>query len=106
MNIALGVSEHLDEFAQTVNGSTWKVWGAQDFAGQFLETINNSANKIFFNLDGIGSENVWNAVSEGAQGLGKSRATSWGIFQLYSNPGAAERTIFYESGKVVPNPFQ
>jgi len=102
-NIALGVSEYLEDFAKSVNGSTWRTWGAKDFESQFIETINNSANKIHFNLDGVGSP--WSAVSEGAQGLGKSRATSWELFQLYSNPDALQRTIFYQGGKVVPNPF-
>lgn len=54
-NIALGVSEHLDDFAKAVGGNTWKSWGAKDFQTQFLETINNSANKIHFNLDGVRS---------------------------------------------------
>jgi RHS repeat-associated protein len=102
-NIALGVSEHLDDFARGVNGSTWKTWGAKDFQSQFLETINNSANKIHFNLDGVASP--WGAVSEGAKGFGVSRATSWELYQLYSNPAALQRTIFYQGGKVVPNPF-
>jgi len=102
-NIALGVSEYLEQFAKSVNASTWKVWGAKDFASQFIEVISNTANKIHFNLDGVG--NVWSAVSEGAQGLGKSRATSWELFQLYSNPEALQRTVFYQAGKIVPNPF-
>lgn len=67
-NIALGVSEYLDDFAQSVKGSTWQTWGTKDFPSQFLETINNSANKIHFNLDGVTSP--WGAVSEGAKGYG------------------------------------
>jgi len=105
-NIALGVSEHLDEFAKSINANTWKVWASKDFESQFIETITNSTTKINFNLDGIGSENAWRAVSEGAQGLAKSRATSWELFQIYSNPEALQRTVFYEGGKIVPNPFQ
>lgn len=102
-NIALGVAEHLDDFAKSVGGSTWKTWGAKDFQAQFLETINNSANKIHFNLDGVTSP--WGAISEGAKGLGASRATSWELYQLYSNPAALQRTVFYLSGKIVPSPF-
>jgi RHS repeat-associated protein len=102
-NIALGVGEYLDDFARGVNGSTWKTWGAKDFQSQFLETINNPANKIYFNLDGVASP--WSAISEGARGLGISRATSWELYQLYSNPAALQRTIFYQGGKIVPNPF-
>jgi hypothetical protein len=102
-NIALGVTEHLDDFAKSVGGSTWKSWGAKDFQPQFLQTINNPANKIHFNLNGVSSP--WGAVSEGAKGFGVSRATSWELYQLYSNPAALQRTIFYQGGKVVPNPF-
>jgi RHS repeat-associated protein len=102
-NIALGVSEYLDAFARNVNGSTWQSWGAIDFQTQFLETINNPANKIHFNLDGVASP--WGAITEGAKGFGTSRATSWELFQIYSNPGALQRTTFYQEGKVVPNPF-
>ena len=102
-NIALGVSEYLDDFVKNVNGSTWQTWGTKNFQSQFLETINNSANKIHFNLDGI--VNPWGAVSEGAKGFGVSRATSWELYQLYSNPAALERTTFYREGQVIPNPF-
>lgn len=99
----MGVSEHLDDFARTVNGDTWKTWGAKDFQSQFLETINNPANKIHFNLDGVASP--WGAETEGAKGFGVSRATSWELYQIYSNPGALQRTIFYQGGEVVPSPF-
>ncbi|GAB2769814.1 hypothetical protein GCM10027275_10400 [Rhabdobacter roseus] len=103
-NIALGVREHLGGFAKKVGGSTWETWGTKNFQTQFLETINNPANKIHFNLDGVG--NVWKAVSDGAKGFGKSlHVTSWELHQIYSNPDALGRTIFYQGGKVVPNPF-
>jgi hypothetical protein len=105
--IALGVTEHLDDFARSVNGTTWKTWGAQDFPSQFMSTISNSSNKIHFNLTGPSGNmiNSWKAVTEGSRGLGASRATSWELFQLYSNPNAMQRTTFYFNGKIVPNPF-
>ena len=28
------------------------------------------------------------------------------LFQLYSNPEALQRTVFYQGEKIVPNPFQ
>ena len=49
--------------------------------------------------------NPWKAVTEGSRGLGSSRATSWELFQLYSNPGALQRTTFYYSGSKIPSPF-
>lgn len=102
-NIALGVSEHLDGFARNVNGSTWKTWGTKNFQSQFLEVINDTSAKIHFNLDGVASP--MGAVSEGARGFGISRMTSWELFQIYSNPGALSRTVFYQGGKVVASPF-
>ncbi|MGB4775788.1 MAG: hypothetical protein WBP45_11490, partial [Daejeonella sp.] len=103
-NIALGVREGLGSFAKKVGGSTWETWGTKNFQTQFLETINNSANKIHFNLDGVG--NVWKAVTDGAKGFGKSQhVTSWELHQIYSNPSVLKRTTFYLNGKVVPSPF-
>jgi hypothetical protein len=106
-NIALGVTEHLDDFAKNVNGTTWRSWGAQDFPSQFMSTIGNSSNKIHFNMTGPSGNmiNTWKAVTEGSKGLGVSRATSWELFQLYSNPGALQRTTFYFNGKTIPSPF-
>jgi hypothetical protein len=102
-NIALGVREHLGDFAKSVNGSTWKTWGATNFESGFMNTINNSANKIHFNLTGI--NNPWSAISQGAKGFQTGGYTNWELFQLYSNPGALQRTTFYLNGKVVPSPF-
>jgi RHS repeat-associated protein len=103
-NIALGVREHLDEFAEKVRGSTWKTWGTEDFQSQFLEIINNPSNKIHFNLTGVG--NPWQAISDGAKGFGVSEhITSWELYQIYSNPEIQKRTIFYLDGQVQLNPF-
>lgn len=103
VRIALGVSEYLDDFAKLTKASTWKSWGAQDFQAQFLQVLANPKSKIHFNLDGIDS--VWSAIREGAGGLGRSRATSWELFQIYSNQKALSRTVFYKNGKVVQSPF-
>lgn len=103
-NIALGVREHLDKFAGDVGAKTWKAWGTKDLETQTLEVINNSANKIHFNLDGI--PNPWQAITDGAKGFGVSEhVTSWELFQIYSNKEALERTTFYLGGKIQPSPF-
>ena len=101
------MTEHLDDFATSVNGSTWKTWGTQDFQTQFSSTINNSANSIHFNMMGPTGKmiNPWNAVREGSMGLGGSRATSWELYQIYSNPAALQRTTFYFNGSIIPKPF-
>ncbi|MBK8563177.1 MAG: hypothetical protein IPN76_07455 [Saprospiraceae bacterium] len=36
-NIALGVSEHLDDFAKSIGGSTWKSWGRRIFNLNFYK---------------------------------------------------------------------
>lgn len=56
MHVALGVREHLAEFAKLVKGVTWEKWGTKDFQSQFMDVINNPVNKIHFNLDGVGNE--------------------------------------------------
>ncbi|WP_290308304.1 hypothetical protein [Mucilaginibacter flavus] len=72
-----------------------------------MNAINYTANKIHFNLTGPNGNmiNAWKAITEGAKGLGVSRATSWELFQLYSNPEALQRTMFYFGGKLIPPPF-
>jgi RHS repeat-associated protein len=107
-NIALSVTEHLDEFAKSVNGTTWQTWGAADFPSQFMSTINDPLNKIHFNMTGPSGNmiNPWKSVTEGSKGLGLSRATSWELFQIYSSPDALQRTTFYFSGQIIPNPFK
>ncbi|MCY7357007.1 MAG: RHS repeat-associated core domain-containing protein [Rudanella sp.] len=107
VNIALGVREHLDDFAKTVSGETWKTWGGQNFQSQFLGTINDPSKKIHFNLTGPDGKmiNAWKAVTEGAKGFGNGTITNWELHQLYSNPGALQRTTFYFNGGKVPSPF-
>jgi hypothetical protein len=103
-NIALGVREHLDDFAKSVNGSTWKSWGSSDFEAGFLNSINNPSNKIHFNLTGI--DNPWRAISQGAKGYKLGGYTNWELYQIYSNPAVIERTIFYQNGNIIANPFK
>lgn len=103
-HVALGVREHLKDFTGRVNGTTWKEWGGTDFQNQFLQVINDPANTIHFNLDGVGDP--WSAISDGAKGFHVSKhITSWELSQIYANPSALQRTIFYLNGSVVPNPF-
>ncbi len=102
-NIALGLSEHLDGFAGSVNGATWKTWGAEDFESGFFNTINNPANDIHFNLTGI--DNPWSAITQGAQGYRAGGYTNWELSQIYSNPEVLQRTTFYLNGSTVPSPF-
>ncbi|HEY4208569.1 MAG TPA: toxin TcdB middle/C-terminal domain-containing protein, partial [Puia sp.] len=106
--IALGVREHLDDFAKLVNAPTWKVWGSGNFRSQFLDMINNTSTKIYFNLTGPDGKmlDVWKAVSDGSwKRFGDFPITSWELSQLYQNKEALSRTIFYFQGAVTDNPF-
>ncbi len=106
--IALGVREHLDEFAKLVNGSTWKTWGTGNFKYQFIDKINDATTKIYFNLTGPNGKmiDVWNAISEGSyKTFGNFEITKWELYQLYLNKDALARTIFYFNGGEIPNPF-
>ncbi len=107
-NIALGVSEHLDDFAKSIGGITHETWGTEDFPKQFMDVISDPLNRIHFNLTGPdGSKiNVWNAITDGSKGLNSQKVTNWELYQLYINPEAQARTTFYFGDKVVPNPFQ
>jgi hypothetical protein len=102
-NIALGLREHLDKFAEAVGGSTHRIWGTGNFQSQFLQTINNSSNRISFNLDGI--KNVWSSVSQGAGGI-QNGVTNWELYTIYANPSVLQRTTFYLNGVEVANPFK
>jgi RHS repeat-associated protein len=104
-NIALSVTESLDRFARQVKGATYETWGTVNFPKQFLEVIKNPANKIHFNLDGVGD--VTKAIEEGSKGFGVSKyVTSWELYQVYTNKSVLERTTFYLNGNMVPNPFK
>ncbi len=102
-DVALGVREHLDDFAESVSASTWKKWAAVDFEGQFLGKVRSSSTKIHFNLDGI--DNPWSAIQQGSRGYLQGGYTNWELFQIYSDPNIMSRTIFYSGGSVVPSPF-
>ena len=60
MTIALGLSDHLDEFAARNAASTWRLWGATNFRAQFTEAMSDASNQILFNLDGV---DVWGGFS-------------------------------------------
>ncbi len=104
-HIALGLADHLDDFAKSVGGSTWKEWARANptkWKSAFTEIMSNPANRVSFNLTGI--YDAWRAVSRSAAGRGG--ATDWELLQIKTNPQWWERITFFRDGKVVPNPFQ
>ncbi len=104
-NIALGLERHLDDFAGSVGGSSWKQWARGDPAkwkSAFMDVVSNPSNKVKFNLTGV--DDPWRAATRAASGRGG--ATDWELLQIKSNPGWWDRLTFFENGKIVPNPFQ
>jgi RHS repeat-associated protein len=105
--IALGVREWLDQFAQEVNGKTWKSWGTRNFPAQFASVMSDARNDIHFNLAGPKGEqiNAMSAAQEGARGFGKARMTSYELAQIYQHSEWWPRITFYYQGNIVANPF-
>ncbi len=104
MKIALSYDEYLEEFAESIGGSTWKEWAADDpdaWRLKLIEIASDPANEIHFNLTGIDSP--MSAVMRGASGVG--RATERELAQVYQNSGWLERTTFWRGGEIVPSPF-
>jgi RHS repeat-associated protein len=98
--IALGISEHLDEFAERYGAATWEQWGATNFKEQFMETVSNTSNKILFNLQGV---DVWGGIQRAARGAGG--ATDWELMQIRNNPQWWDRIQWMKDGVQVANPF-
>lgn len=104
-NIALGIGEHLEQFAAQTGGSTWKEWAAQNplnWKSSFADVVSNPANSVMFNLTGV--DNAWTAVARAARGAGG--ATDWELLQIQQNPGWWSRIRFFTNGQAIPNPFQ
>ena len=104
-NIALGLSKHLDDFAESVGGSTCKEWAAADPANwksAFMEVVSNPSNRVSLNLTGV--DNPWRAVTRAA--AGGNGATDWELLQIKANSQWWSRIKFFRDGEIVPNPFQ
>ncbi len=104
--IALGVREHLSQFAAFVNGQTWRVWGGTNWRLGFLSLLQNQYARFYINLTGPDGRmiNVWAAISRAARDPNVEN-TSWELLQLYQNPQAYERMYFFFDNAVVKNPF-
>jgi hypothetical protein len=79
---------------------TFLFGGELDYEFEFRQVINDPANTIHFNLNGI--DNVRRAIelrSKGYLGLANNY-TNWELFMINSNPAALARTIFYKGGQI------
>ena len=112
--IALGVHEHLHDFAAQVGGETWFQWAHSPpgsltslsyFRLRFKEVLSDSNNKIHFNLmlPGGGMIDVPAAVS-GAKSGTDTNITSWELWQISQHPEWMSRITWWNGKTQVPAP--
>jgi len=98
---AMGIDDHLDDFARQNGATTWKNFDdVTNWKPQVMDRLADLNQKVLFNLDGV---DVWGGVQRGASGRGG--ATDWELFQLRQNP-SFPNVEFRKGGQQVPNPFQ
>ncbi|MFG5779819.1 hypothetical protein ACFIQF_22395 [Comamonas sp. J-3] len=99
---ALGINEHLDEFAQARGAMTWKYLpNPMQWKSGVTDALLNPRQPVHFNLDGV---NVWNGVQRASAGCGG--ATDWELLQINRNPQYWDSLQFWENGQHAPNPFK
>lgn len=99
---ALGIDDHLDDFAKKYNATTWKQFDdVENWQPQVLDKILDPNQKVLFNLDGV---DVWGGVTRSASGRGG--ATDWELLHIRQNPQAWGTIDFIQDGVKVENPFQ
>jgi Pretoxin HINT domain len=99
---ALGLSDHLDDFARTRGADTWKnLPDPMRWRSGVLDALANPQRTVHFNLDGV--DNVWSSVSRASSGRGG--ATDWELLQVQQNREFWSTTEFWRNGQRVGNPF-
>ena len=95
---AMGLSEHLDDFAQKHGASTWKTFDDVDnWKPQVLEKLSDPNQRVLFNLDGVNLNGASRAAA------GKGGATDWELLQIFQNQ--FPNLEFFKGGQRVGNPF-
>ena len=113
--IALGFNfgDNLSNFAAKVGGQPFGKWAdpklAIDggfFELDFLRKINNSNTLIHFDLtlpDGS-MMNPWSSMNKIMANGGNmlpNNVTNWELYQIFTNPAALDRTLFYYRGLII-----
>jgi hypothetical protein len=101
--VALGIAPYLDDFAQQVGGSSWKVWAKHDpdnWKQYFMEVMSNENNPVYFNLQGV---EVWPGVSRASRGA--NGATDWELLMIKQHPEWWDRITFMNGSTEAANPF-
>ncbi len=98
---AMGIENHLDDFARQHAASTWKDFDdVVNWKPQVLDKLTDPNQRVLFNLDNV-------EVFRGAQraAAGGRGGTDWELLQIMQNPNFPNLE-FWQAGKQVPNPFQ
>lgn len=100
---ALGIDNHLDDFARIHGADTWKNFDdVVDWRPQVFDKLADPNQRVLFNLDDV---DVWGGVNRAASGRGG--ATDWELLQIYQNPHLWNNNIeFWKGGKRTSNPFE
>jgi len=100
---AMGVDNHLDNFASAHGADTWKQFDdVMNWQPQVLDRLSNPNQRVLFNLDDV---DIWGGVNRAASGRGG--ATDWELLQIYQNPNLWNDTLeFWQGGQRVANPFE
>jgi hypothetical protein len=97
---AMGISDHLDDFARTHNADTWKnLHDPVNWRPGVLEQLNDPNRRVLFNLDDV---EVWPGVTRAASGRGG--ATDWELLQIRNND--FPNLEFWQGGQQVESPFR
>lgn len=97
---AMGISEHLDDFARAHGADTWKsLPDPANWQPGVLQKLQDAGQRVLFNLDGV---DVWPGVTRAAAGRGG--ATDWELLQLRNNN--FPNLEFWKNGQRVGNPFE
>jgi RHS repeat-associated protein len=102
--LALGVSEHIDEFAKAF--SAQHLMAAQNFRQAFMASMNCPNTQVYFNLADRGGK-MMNALQRAQLGMDPRNLepVNWELAQIMQNPQWWNRITFVYNGSVVANPF-
>lgn len=96
---AMGISDHLDDFARSHGADTWKnLSDPTNWRAGVLEKLRDPKQRVVFNLDGV---EVWPGLTRAASGRGG--ATDWELSQL--RDGDFPNIEYWQGGKRVGSPF-
>ncbi len=107
LTIALGIEDHLDDFAFMVSAVTWKrlvLANPSDWSFEFLRYLSDDSVRFSFNLTGV---NVESGVALAASGNPRTfRWTDWELLKIKQRPSSWYRISWWRDGGEVANPFE